>query len=170
MFLCTTRADTFLEMSVDAVGNEEFRVFGPAVIFLRQLDFRFAEWLAMRFVGILLVRRAVADVAVHDDQHRLVAVGEEFFVGARKLQQIVRVGHARHVPAIADESRHHVFAERPTRRTVQRHAVVVVDPAQIAELQVAGQGSGFSRDAFHQVAIAAHGVHTKIEQIESPDD
>src|SRR2546430_6307137 len=39
-----------------------FRSLGPAVIFLYQLDFGLAERFAVRFVGILLVGRSVADV------------------------------------------------------------------------------------------------------------
>ena len=36
-------ADAGLEMFVHAIGNQEFRVFGPAVISLGQLDFLFAQ-------------------------------------------------------------------------------------------------------------------------------
>ena len=61
-----------LEMLAHAVRHEELRVFRPAVAALRQTDFFLAERLAVRRAGVLLVRRAVADVAVDDDQRRPV--------------------------------------------------------------------------------------------------
>ena len=56
-------ADAVLEVIVDAVGDEELGVLGPAVDLLGQLDFFFAERFAVGLLGVLLVRRAVADVA-----------------------------------------------------------------------------------------------------------
>ncbi len=99
----TARADMVLKMLVHAVGHEELRVFRPAVILFHQLDFRFAEGFAVRFIGILLVWRAVADVRIHNQQRRAVAGLQECLVAARQLQQIVGIGHARDVPAIPDE-------------------------------------------------------------------
>src|SRR5207302_3742386 len=64
--------DAVLEILVDTVGDEELGVFGPAVILFREFYFGFSEWFAVGFVGILLVRGAVADVAVNDDQSGLV--------------------------------------------------------------------------------------------------
>jgi len=51
-----------------SVGHQKLGVFRPAVCALRQLDFFFAERLAVRFLCVLPVRRAVANVAVDDDQ------------------------------------------------------------------------------------------------------
>src|SRR5207302_544500 len=61
-------ADAFLEGLAHAVGNEELRVLRPAVEALGQLDLLLAERLAMRLMRALLVRRAIADVAVDDDE------------------------------------------------------------------------------------------------------
>ena len=58
------------EVLAHAVGHEELRVLGPAVGALGQPDLLVAERLAVRGGGVLLVRRAVADVAVDDDQRR----------------------------------------------------------------------------------------------------
>ena len=66
-----------LEIVQHAVGNQELRVFRPAVKFFGQPDFFFAQRFAVGGVGVLLVRRAVADVAVDADQRRAV-------VGLRK--------------------------------------------------------------------------------------
>ena len=59
-------------MFVDAVGNEKLVVLGPAVVLLGELDLFFAERFAVGGFGVLLVRRALADVAVDDDQRRPV--------------------------------------------------------------------------------------------------
>ncbi len=112
------------------------------------------------------MRRTVADVAVDDDQRGLVGRLQGFVVAAGKIQQVVGVADAGDVPAVADEARHHVFAERPACRAVERHAIVVVNPAKIRKLQMASERGRFTGDAFHQVAIAADRVNTKIEKIE----
>ena len=56
------------EVIVDAVRHVEFLVFGPAVVPFGQTNLIVSQRLAVRATGILLVRRAVADVAVDDDQ------------------------------------------------------------------------------------------------------
>ena len=61
-------ADPLPEVIVDAVRHVEFLVFGPAVVPFGETNLLFTQRLAVRAAGILLVRRAVADVAVHDDQ------------------------------------------------------------------------------------------------------
>ena len=58
------------EVLVDAVGDEELGVLGPAVGALGLAHLLLAERLAVGGGGVLLVRRALADVAVDDDQRR----------------------------------------------------------------------------------------------------
>src|SRR5215469_15182289 len=65
------RAHSFLKALVNSIGHKKLRVFRPAIKLLYQLDFRFAERLAVRFVGILLVRGSIANVAVHHNQRWL---------------------------------------------------------------------------------------------------
>jgi hypothetical protein len=59
---------------VDAVRHEELGVLGPAQEPLGRLDPFRTERLAVGLRGVL-DRRAVADVAVDDDQRREVVVG-----------------------------------------------------------------------------------------------
>jgi hypothetical protein len=77
-----TFADAVLELIVDAVRHEELCVFRPAVIPLDQFHFGFAERLAVRFVGVLFVRGAVADVAIHDDERWTIFRFQESVVSA----------------------------------------------------------------------------------------
>ena len=68
--LLSTRTDARGEALVHTVRHQELRVLGPAIVPFRRLDLVLAERLAVRAAGVLLVRRAVADMAVDDDQRR----------------------------------------------------------------------------------------------------
>jgi len=61
-------AEARAEALVDAVGHEKMCVFGPAAGSFRKPHFVFAQRLAVRRAGVLLVRRAVRDVALDDDE------------------------------------------------------------------------------------------------------
>ena len=56
--------------SMHAVGHEELGVLRPAIGALGQPDLVLAQGLAMGRGGVDLVRRAIADVAVQNDQRR----------------------------------------------------------------------------------------------------
>src|SRR5262249_10062458 len=43
--------------------------------------------------------------------------------------------------------------------------VVVVDPAEVGELQVASERSGFRRDTFHHAAVAAQCINVEVNEI-----
>src|SRR5689334_19125891 len=62
------RANAFRETLHDAIRNIKFAIGRPAVSALRCGNFTFTKRLAMRFLCVLLVRRAVGDVAAHDDE------------------------------------------------------------------------------------------------------
>ena len=89
--LRTALADAVLEILVDAGGDQELRVLGPAIRLLGELDLFGAERLAVRLVAVLLVRRAVTDVALDDDQRRPRFLREETVDGGLQLFGIVRV-------------------------------------------------------------------------------
>ena len=71
------------------------------------------------------------------------------------------------VPAISEKPFGDVFSERNVSRTVERHAIVVVDPAQVGQLQMSGEGCCLGAYAFHHVAIAAHGVDVVIKNLKA---
>ena len=103
-------ADARLEVLAHAVGHEELGVLGPAVVALGQPDLFLAQRLAVRRAGVLLVRRAVGDVAVDDDQRGAIVVLLNVLNARVKHVQIVGIADAQHVPAVAEEARGHVFA------------------------------------------------------------
>jgi hypothetical protein len=86
---------------------------------------------------------------------------------AREHLEVVGVAHAGDVPAVADEPGGHVLAERPGRVPLDRDLVVVVDPAQVGQPEVAGQRCRLARDAFHHAAVAGQGVGVVVEHLEA---
>ena len=66
--LCPAHADAIREMLAHSIGHKELRVLWPAVKALGEADFFFAQRLAMGLGGVVFMRRAVADVAVQNDQ------------------------------------------------------------------------------------------------------
>ena len=68
MLRSAARADAVGEMLVHAVRHQELRILGPAVEPLGVSDLVLAERFAMGFGRVLLVRCAVADMALDNDQ------------------------------------------------------------------------------------------------------
>src|SRR5262245_10588448 len=120
----------------------------------------------MRFGGVLLVRRSVADVGVQNNQRgtslRLLEGIESLFDAI----QVVGVADPQHIPTIGQEARHDVFSERDARAPLDRDVVVVVDPAEVVETKVAGQRSRFRSHALHQAAVTANYINVIIEDFE----
>ena len=83
---------------------------GPTVGALGELDLFFTQWLAVGFLGILLVRRSVPDMAVHNNERRTVA-GLEAVVRFCQLVEVVGVGYVEHAPSIAFKSFAYIFGE-----------------------------------------------------------
>ena len=150
----------------DPVGDEEVGVLGPAVEALRLLDALGAERLAVRLRRVL-DRRAVADVAVDEDQRRALVLGLEDREGPLHLLEVVGVGDRRHVPAVGGEPRRDVLGEREVGVALDRHPVRVVDPAEVREPLMAGEGRGLRRDALHHAAVPGLGVDVEVEEGEA---
>ena len=124
-------ADAVAKALVDAVRHQKLRVFRPTVEAFGQPRFLFAERIGMRRRGILLMRRAVADDAVDDDEGRTIIGAAEDPQGLRHRRGVIGVAHAHDVPAIALKARFDVLAESKVGVALDGHGVVVVDPAQI---------------------------------------
>src|SRR5262249_53954108 len=79
-------SDAGREVLGDAVRNQELRILRPAVRSLGETDLLRPQGLTVRRAGVLLVRRAVADVAVHDDERRPIVRALER--GERALEHV----------------------------------------------------------------------------------
>ena len=104
-------ADPGGEMLAHAVGHEKFGVLRPAIGALGEFDFFFSKRLAMGGRGIVPVRRAVADMAVDDDQ------GRPMFGLAKDRERIldptdvIGIAHTQHIPPIPHEAGGDVLGE-----------------------------------------------------------
>ncbi len=152
-----------MQMVDDTVRHQELRVFGPAVELFRRGDDVGAHGVTVRLrrAGD---RRTVADDAFQHDQGRCVLIGLEGFDGLGEGFGIVGVVDVDDGPAIAFETLAGILAIGQRRAALDGDRIAVVDPAQVAELLVAGDRGGFGGDAFHQVAVAAEDIDIVVEQ------
>ena len=110
-----------------------------------------------------LVRRAIADVAVENDQRRPVFRLAEDRKRLLDALQIVGIADPQHIPMVSEEARGDIFGKRDAGLAVDGDVIVVVDPAQIIQGEMAGERRGLRADAFHQAAVAANGIDVIIE-------
>ena len=160
-------AHHFVEIFAHSIGYQELGVFGPAVDALGQFDFFFAERLAVRFLGVLAVGRAVADVAIDDDQLGAILHVERVGIGVCEGYQIVGVADVLDIPTIGCEPCGHIFVVGEIGVALDGDVVVVVDPAQVRKFQMPGDRRGFRGNSFHHVAVAANRPDVVVEQLES---
>ena len=154
-------------MLVDAVRHEELRVLRPSVAALGETDLLVAERLAVGLRRVLLVRRTVADVAVEDDERGAALRLPEHLERVLDAIDVVGVADAQDVPAVGEEPGGDVLGEGDAGVAFDGDVVVVVDPAEIVEAEVAGEGRRLRRDALHQAAVAADGVDVVVEDLEA---
>src|SRR4030095_3302389 len=102
------------------VGHQNWRPLRPAVAALGEANFLGPEWLAVGGGRVVLVRGAVADVAVEDDERGMSLRVSEAPERLLDALEVVGVGHAQDVPAVAQESGGDVLREGEARLTFSR--------------------------------------------------
>src|SRR5437660_1705463 len=147
------------KMFVDAVGHKKLGILGPAVTTLREPNLLVSERLAVGRGSVLSIRRPIAYVAVQHDERGAVFRLAKDVEGVLDALDVVGVADTQDVPAVSQKSRRHVLCKGEARVTLDGDGVVVVDPEQVVECEVSGQGRGFRRNAVHQAAVSAHGIH-----------
>ena len=160
-------ADAGLEMLVDTVRDEELRILGPAVETFGEADFLVAERFAVRFGRVLLVWGTVADVAVQNDEGGPAFRLPENVQGVLDAIDVVGIADAQNIPTVTQEPGGDVLREGDARVSLDGDVVVVVDPTEVVEAEMAGQRSRFRSDAFHHAAVAADGIDVVVEDVES---
>src|SRR5262245_15054653 len=161
------RADAGIELFAHPVGNEKLRVFRPAIGALGQTYLFVAQRIAVRRGRVDLVRRAVADMAVQDDQRRPALGSVKDLERVLNAVGIVGIAYGQDVPSIGHETRRHVFGEGDAGAALDADMIVVVDPAEVVEAEMAGKRGGLGTDSFHKAAVAADGVDVVIENLEA---
>src|SRR5262249_39335231 len=76
-------SNPFTEMIVDSIRHVELIVLWPAVVSFGQPDLLFAQRFAVSAARILLVRRAITNMAVDDNQRRPILRGLKVPKGTR---------------------------------------------------------------------------------------
>ena len=156
LLLCLSAfADGFTEKIEGIRGQEKLLGGGPVEGLLCGQQFVLAQRIAMRREIVLLLRAAVADMRVNQDQGRLVGFRLRLHDGRRDVLHVIALQHYAGVPAIAFETLLHVFGEAKVRAARERDAVLVVKRDELTQLQMSGKRCRFLGDAFHQAAIAA---------------
>ena len=156
-------ANARIKVFAHSVRHEKLGILRPAIAALGQTDLFDSERLAMGGAGIVLMRSAIADMAIDDDQRGYVVRPAECLDRLRDPLRVIGVADPLHVPAIGKEARRDVVAEGEIGVAFDRYAVAVVDPTQVPEHQVARERGGFAGDALHHVAIAAYRINVVIE-------
>ena len=160
-------ADALGKVLHHSVGHEELGILRPVIGALDELDLVFAQRLAMGGGRVDLVRRAVADMAVENDQRRPVFRLAEDRERVLDPLQIIGIADAQHVPMVSEEAGRDILGEGDAGLAFDGDVIVVVDPAQIVEGEMAGQRRRLRADAFHHVAVAANRIDVVVEDLEA---
>ena len=154
-------------MFAHPVGDEKLGVLGPAIGALGKLHLFLAQGLAMGGRRIDLVRRAIADVAVEDDQGRPALGRPKDRERILDPLEVIGIADPQHVPVIGEKAGRDILGEGDARVALDGDVVVVVDPAEIVEAEMPGQRGRLGADALHQAAVAAHRIDAVVEDLEA---
>ncbi len=87
----------------------------------------------MRRRGVLFVRSAIANVAVHDNQCRHFPVLPEPLKRRPKTVAIIGISNPFDIPAIGSEPRADILGECEAGVAFDRDVVAIVNPAEISQ-------------------------------------
>src|SRR6185437_2777828 len=139
-----------LAKEIDCIlGKIELVHRGPAKRFLSGLQFLFAQRVAMRLKGVLLLGAAVTNVGMRKNQRWTIRLRPRFLDCLRHVLGIVAVLDVARMPAIRFETLSDVLCKTQTRSPRERDMILVVKKNQFAKLQMAGQRCRLLADAFH---------------------
>jgi hypothetical protein len=164
--LGTALSDSRRKVRANFIGHTELLV-RPAIDCLGQRDLVFTQWRAVRTMRVRLVRRTERDRASDDDQRRLVGRVVELLDRRTQRLDVVGITNLHDVPTEPFKPLADVFRKCEFGIALDRDVIIVVQPAEVGQLQMSGDGCRFAADAFHQIAVAAHGVHVVVEQVKA---
>ena len=157
-------SDARLEMMIHALGDQKLRVLGPAISAFSQFDLVRSQRLAMSGRGVLLVGGPIGDMAVDDNEGGPIAGCVKALEGLRQGVCIIGIVDVANSPPVGAKASRNVLREGECGITLDGDVIVVIDPTQIREPQVASKRGRFAGHPFHNVTIAAKDVDVVIEQ------
>ena len=135
----------------------------PAEGPLGRLDLLDAQWGAMGLSRILLMRTSPRDVGPRDDQRWTLGDALRLRDSLVDRLEVVAVRDALHVPPVGLEAFGGIVGEREVRRAVDRNVIVVVEPDQLAKLQMTAERSGLVGNTLHEIAVGGQKVSVVID-------
>ena len=86
---------------------------------------------------------------------------------AHNRVQVIRVANTQHIPSIPQIASAWIIAVRKIRLAFNGDVVVVVNPNQIIQLQMASDTSSLATYAFHHATVATNRVGAKIKNLKA---
>src|SRR5262249_9204324 len=105
--------------------------------------------------------------AIQNDQGWAVLLLPENAQGVTDAIDVVGVANSQHVPPIGQKPACNVLREGDPRAALNGDVVVVVNPAEVVQSQVAGERRRFRPPAFQQAALSARGIDFVVEDLEA---
>src|SRR5262249_1560491 len=106
-------------------------------------------------------------MAIENDERGTFLRFAKDFESLLDALEVVCVTDTQDVPTVSQKSRLDILGESDARLTLDRNVIVIVDPAEVIETQVADERRCFRRNSFHQAAIAADGINVVIKDIKA---
>src|SRR5262249_17580869 len=110
--LGAARHDSGIKLPHDPVGHEKLGILRPAIGALGKPDLLLPQWFAMGSGRVNLVRRAVTDVAVENDESWSTFGLSEDCERILDALKIIRVANPEHVPSIGKKAGRDIFGKR----------------------------------------------------------
>src|SRR5579864_704770 len=111
--LAPASADSCLDMFVDEVRHQEFRIFRPAIVSFGELDLFRPKRLSMCSTGVLLIWCSIPDMAVDDDQRGPArSTRLEMLDRAIHFCKIIGVAYTLNIPTIGFEACGDILGKR----------------------------------------------------------
>src|SRR5262249_24343746 len=145
--LPAARTEIRVEMGPHTVRNKKMRVFRSAVSAFGQAYLVLAQRFTVRGGTIMLVRGAVTDVTVDHDQRRRARFAPVGFEHADEAVRIICIGNMLDIPTISRKARGDILAEGERGLSLNRDVIVVIDPGEVPERQMASERGRLARDA-----------------------
>src|SRR5262249_39141415 len=98
-----------------------------------------------------------------NDERRSAELTSRKIEGTENLLLLIRIAYVKNIPAETEEARCDVLGEGKFGMPLDRHAIGVIDPAELVKSEMAGQRRGLVGNSLHHAAVAAERVGTPVD-------